>query len=106
MALYDTQQTAIINTAASGDTAVVAAVAGKRIRVINYVLTAAGVVSVKFRSATTDLTGAMPFAANGGIAAAGAQPGYWVQTAAGEALNLNLSAAAQVSGHITYDVSS
>ncbi len=104
MALYDTQQTAIINTAGSGDTVIVAAVTGKRIRVINYVLTAAGVVSVTFRSGTTALTGAMPLAANGGISVAGAQPGFWLQTAAGEALNLSLSAAVQVSGHITYDV--
>lgn len=93
---------ATVDTAASGDTAIVAAVTNKKIRVCNYALVAASAVSAKWRSNTTDLTGAMPFAANGGISCPGSSDSVWLETARGEALNLNLSGAVQTSGHVAY----
>lgn len=94
-----------ITTAASGATALVAAAgAGLKIKVVHYVLVAGGTVNVKFQSASTDLTGAMPFVANTGVSVAGQASSHVLETAANEALNLNLSAAIQVSGEFSYFV--
>lgn len=89
-----------ISLAASGD--LVALVSGRRIRVIAYHLVAAGAVTVKFQSGgTTDLTGAMTCATGAAQSPAECRAGHF-QTAVGEKLNLVLSAAVQVSGHLTY----
>lgn len=88
---------ASISTSASGDTTVVAAVTGKRIKVIDYVLTRASAVNMKWRSGTTDITGLLY---NG--AAPGFNPVGHFRTAVGELLAINLSAAVGVGGHITY----
>lgn len=94
---------ASISAATSGDNTVVAAVTGSRIKVVSYVLVAAGLVTVKWKSgAATDLSGAMSLAANGGVAIPGQPSSHIAQTAAGQALVLNLSAAVQVSGHVAY----
>jgi hypothetical protein len=93
---------ASVSTAGSGDTEIVAAVPNKKIRVVNYALVANAAVSAKWKSGSTDKTGAMPFAANGGISCPGSSDSVWFETATGEALNLNLSGAVQVSGHVSY----
>lgn len=97
---------AVIDLAASGT--VVAAVTGKRIRVVSYVLSAAGAVAITWKSGTTALSGAMTLAT--GIPLCAAPPealfgglGGQLQTEPGEALNLTLSGAVQVSGHLIYD---
>jgi hypothetical protein len=96
-----TPKFASISVAASGDNSVVAAVSSKKIRVLSYVLVADAAVAVKWRNGTTDISGAMSFAANGGAA-----PGYcpvgFFETSATAALQLNLSAAVGVRGHLTY----
>ena len=95
---------ASVSTASSGDTSIVAAQgSGNKIRVLAYVLVASAAVSVKWRSASTDKTGAMALAANGGVSSGYSPVGHF-ETAANEALNLNLSGAQQVSGHIAYYV--
>lgn len=92
---------AVISGASTNNT-VVAAVTGKRIRVLCFALICASTVNVKFQSATsTDLTGAMPFGANGGIAPPFNPCGHF-ETNVGELLNLNLSSGVQVSGWIDY----
>jgi hypothetical protein len=92
-----------IDTATSGDNELVAAVELKRIVVLTYTLVASGAVSVRWKSgASTNLSGAMAFAANGGVAPAGDVGCPQFQTAKGAALVLNVSAAVQVSGHVTY----
>lgn len=102
--------TAKIDTASSGNTTIVAADnAGRRVVVTAFAFVCGGTVSVKFRSgASTDLTGAMPFVANGGMSspsAGGDTAGYSVlETAAGESLVINLSGAVQVSGWVSYDL--
>ena len=96
-----------ITTAAIGSTAIVLAVPGRTIRVFGYVLVAAGAVAVKWQSAAVDLTGVMTMATGVPLVCptaplvAGERAAY-LETAAGEALNLNLSGGVQVSGHLEY----
>jgi hypothetical protein len=100
-------KTAVISESASGDNEVVAAVAGRRIRVCGYVLSFGGTVNAKWRSATTDLTGLLYGVLGTAVEAPvgpqqpGGVPG-WFETAVGEALNLNLSGATAVGGHVSY----
>ena len=100
-------QNAAIVASASGDNSVVAAVADKKINVLAYVLVAGGAVSVKWRRGTTDLTGALPLAANGGLVvpAPGEDGECWFSTAKNEALQINLGAAIAVGGHVLYYLS-
>ncbi len=98
---------ASISAASSGSNEIVAAVTGKRIKVLAYTVIAAGDVSITWRSASTAISGAMSIAQNGGAAPAAGASGPLgfvplLQTESGEALNLNLSSAVQVSGHLTY----
>jgi len=90
-----------IAASASGDNEIVDAVAGKKIRVLRWGFAAGGDVTAKWRSGSTDLTGPRPLTK---YAAAGGAPSPWglFETAAGEALNLNLSAAVAVGGELTY----
>jgi len=89
-----------ISATGSGNTEVVGAVSGKRIRVIAYAVIANATVSIKFRSGTTDITGSMRVVEGGGIAHA--YDGGLFQTAEGQALNINLSNNATVGGYVVY----
>lgn len=91
---------AVVDVATAGDNTIVSAVAGKKIRVLNYVLVSSAANTVIWKSATTNISGGMQLAANGGISAE-SQFGLF-ETNAGEALILNLSAANSVDGHIAY----
>lgn len=92
---------ASVSASASGDNLIVAAETGKRIRVINYCIISAGTVNAKWRSNTTDKSGAFPLVANVGAVCPEADLG-WLVTEVGEALNLNLSGAVLVAGHLAY----
>jgi len=89
-----------INATTSGDTQIVPAVSGKRIRVIAYAVIANATVSIKFRSGTSDITGSMRVVEGGGIAHA--YDGGLFQTAVNQPLNINLSANATVGGYVVY----
>lgn len=92
-------QSAAISVTAGTNT-VVAAVTGKRIRVYSYAVVATGAGTVKFRSSSgTDLTGAMSFAANGGISCAPGDDPYF-STIAGDILQIVTSGS--VEGHLSY----
>lgn len=91
-----------ISASAAGATPVVAAVANRRIRVLSYVLTASGAVNAKFQSGSTDVSGLLYFDDAGRSVSAAFSPVGHFQTAAGEALNINLSGATAVGGHLTY----
>lgn len=93
-----------VDAASSGDNSIVAAQgAGNAIRVISYTLVASGGANTcEWRNGTTPVSGGMAFAANGG-AHATCEWGLF-QTSDNAALNLNLSAATSVDGHITYVV--
>lgn len=94
---------AVIDAASSGDNTLVAAVAGKRIRVLSLYLVAAGAVTVRFESAAggTPLTGQSSMAANG-VLALPYNPTGWFQTVAAELLNLELGGAVSVDGALSY----
>lgn len=90
--------------------AVVNLVSGKKIRVLRYRLIPAGDVGVKWQSSTSNSTGTgtntdlgpvESYKAGGGITEEFCPVGI-METAVGEALKLNLNAAVQVSGNLTY----
>ena len=98
---------AAVSAASSGDNTLVAAVSGKKIKVLSLVLVAASAVTVRLESGAggTALTGVMSLVANGDLKVVFpiTEPGYhWVETAAGALLNLELGGAVQVSGCIVY----
>lgn len=94
---------ATIQTSTSGASQVVAAVAAKRIRVTALCVVTSAATNVKFQShvTPTDVTGLFYCALNGGIVL-GHNPVGWFQTVAGEALDINLSAANATGGCLTY----
>lgn len=93
---------AIIQENGSGDNEVVPLVASKRIKVVAYNFMSAGAVNAKWRSGTTDISGLSYMDAAGKGKVAPFNPGGWFRTAAGEALNLNLSGAVAVGGELVY----
>jgi hypothetical protein len=106
-----TPKFAKIDRATNADgAAVVNIVSAKKIRVLTLTMVSAGTVSVKWMSTTnnssgsgvnTDLTGLMSLVANTGMADVFSPVGLF-ETASGEGLKLNLNAAVQVSGYLTY----
>ena len=102
---YQTQRVkrAVIDAATSGDNSIVSAVTGKKIRVLSVVLVSAGTVTVRFESGAggTALTGQLTLAANVGFSSGYSPVGHF-ETAAGAALNLELSGAVSVDGWIVY----
>ena len=106
--LYDgttalTPKFAIIDAATSGDNTLVAAVVGKKIRVLACFLVAAGAVTARFESGAggTAKTGQMNLAANGGFVLP-YNPVGWFETASNTLLNLELSGAVSVDGSLVY----
>lgn len=97
-------KTALLNATASGNTEVVAAVVGKKIRVINYIYTnkQTSVIDVKFQSATTDISALQEAAVSGGGNTRQCTQGFCFETASGEALNVNLSAGGAVGVDVGY----
>lgn len=92
---------AVVNASSSGDNTIVSAVGGKKIRVLSLVLVASAATTVEWQSATAgSLSGGMQLAANGGYSMS-SDYGLF-ETTAGEALQLNLSAANSIDGHISY----
>jgi hypothetical protein len=102
----DEVKRAAVSVASSGDNTLVAAVTGKKIKVVGLVLVAAGAVNVRLESGAggTALTGVISLAAagDGFVLPATLAGQHWVETAAGALLNLELSGAVQVSGCIVY----
>lgn len=99
-------QYAVIDAATSGDNTLVAAVAGKRIRVLACALVAAGAVTAAFESHDGDetgvaVTGDLDMAADQSLVL-GFNPLGWFQTAPGELLNLTLGGSVAVGGSLTY----
>lgn len=95
---------ASITASASGDNTVVAAVTGKKIQVERFLIMSSGSVNAKWRSGTTDISGLLYLVANSGATAPGFGSEYWLETVAGQALVLNLSAAVPVGGLVVYEL--
>lgn len=102
--LYPPQR-AVIDHATSGDNTLVAAIAGRKIRVLALFLIAGGTVNARFESAAsgTALTGQMQLTAQAGFVLP-FNPIGWFETVAGELLNLELSGAISVDGSLVYQV--
>ena len=95
-------QTASVAQGAAGQTAVVAAAgAGKVIEVLGYDLTLDAAGTLKFQSANTDKSGAVPLADKGRLALAAGFP--LLRTAANEALNIT-TATGKAFGYVIYRV--
>lgn len=96
---------ASIDISSSGDNTIVSADATRKIKVLSYSFVCGGTVNVRWKSgAGTNLSGAMSFIANTGMTAGPGTPagGHLLETAANQALVMNLSGAVQVSGHLSY----
>lgn len=95
---------ASLGIAATGD--VIAAIPGKRIIVIGYVVTntVATAQSVQFRTTTTGVTGVIgiPSSIGGGISYQGGPECPAFMTGFNEPLNISLGASTAIAGHITY----
>lgn len=103
---YSVQATAnaVIDAAGNGNNTIVAAVAGKKIRVLQCFLIMTGTaVTIRFESAAdgTALTGQMQPTQGGGFVLPFSPVG-WFETNAGELLNLELSGAQSVDGVLKY----
>jgi hypothetical protein len=83
---------------------VITGVAGKKIRVMALAVVSLAAVGIKLQSNTTDITGVLSLAANGGIVWNAGGRTAWCETAAGEALNINISAGTTLGGVIVYEV--
>jgi hypothetical protein len=91
-----------VNAALAGENIVVAAVEGRKILVMQYVLIVSGAVLVSWQSSGGAVKGGpMSFASQGG-AAPPFNPLGQVETDVGEGLVLYLSGPVQVGGHIQY----
>lgn len=92
-----------IDNASSGDNTIIAAVPGKKIRVIAGCLVADGTTTVRFESGAsgTALTGQMSLVVNTGFILAYCPVGNF-ETLVGQLLNLELSAAVSVDGWLVY----
>lgn len=105
MPIKSVPQYADIEAATAGDNTLVAAVAGKKIRVLAAVLVASGGANTaRFETdaAGTALTGQMDIAADGQLVLP--LNGFgWFETVAGELLNLELGAATAVAGCLVYE---
>lgn len=93
---------AFINASASGDTSIVALVAGKAIRVLSYELTANGAVNVHFRSNSTVISSTKYSNQAGWGLVRSYNPHGYFETTAGQALQINLSGAVAVGVQVTY----
>jgi hypothetical protein len=99
-------KTVAISATSDGDNEIVAAVSGKRIYVLGYVLNVNAAGTVQWKSgASTALSGAMELVDGGGISAPMVAPqgGWWFRTAAGEALVLATAAGVDGLGHLAYE---
>lgn len=91
---------ATISLTATGD--LVAAVTDKKIRVISYAFVTSAALTINFESGTTDITGPMEVAANGGVSYSGGVDAPAFETAAGTKLAMTISGTGNVRGHLCY----
>jgi len=98
-----TPKFAVIDAATSGDNTLVAAVVGKKLRVLAAFIVAAGSVNARFEdgAAGTALTGQMNLTTNSGFVLP-FNPVGWFETSANTLLNLELSDAISADGSLVY----
>ena len=105
MPIKSVPQYAVIAAAGAGDNTLVAAVTGKKIRILAAVLVASGGANtVRFESGAggTAVSGLIDLGADGQLVLP--LNGFgWLETAAAALLNLELSAATLVAGVLVYE---
>jgi hypothetical protein len=89
------------NPAASGNNQIVAAVTGRKIRVLAASLLAVLANTATFRDGTVAISADVALAANGGMVLP-FNPHGWFETGVGQPLNLGLTAAAAVGVNVVY----
>ena len=89
------------NPSASGQTALVAAVAGIKYRILAVCVISTLANTVKFQSASTDISATFPLAASGGMVLPFNEHG-WFETSINEALNINMGTATATGVQIQY----
>lgn len=94
-------QFAAISQSGAGTDILVAAMSGKRIKVVGYVVVMGSAGTVTFKTASTAITGSMSFASNGGVSSAGTEHFPVFQTNQGEDLSITTTGAA-AQGHLSY----
>jgi len=104
--VYDAEQLyAVIDAASAGDNTIVAAVTGKIILVTSYVIVASGGAQTLLRwesgAGGTALTGEMDLGADLSLIAPYNAGGHF-QCAISTLLNLQITAATSVDGHVSY----
>jgi hypothetical protein len=95
---------AIIDAASSGNNTLVAAVTGKKIRLLSVMAVMTGTaITIRFESGAdgTALSGQMTPSQGGGFVLP-FNVGGWLETAAGQLLNLELGGAQSVDGMLSY----
>ena len=92
-----------IDAATSGNNTIVAAVSGKKIRVLSLFYLASGTVTCTWQTAAggTALTGGLQHTAQTGAVLPFNEDG-WFETVAGDLLNLSLNSATSVDGALSY----
>ena len=93
---------AYVDATGSGNTEVVAAVSGKKIRVLGVHVHAITAVTVHLESATTQISSDAAVGATSGWVENVSLPYGWFETVAGAALNINLSGAVATGINIVY----
>lgn len=93
-----------VNATADGDNEIVAAVTGKKIRVLAYALsvTGAGTISLQNTATTPVVHAQFPLAANGVVSYPGGIQAPAFETATGTGLEINNAALQDTLGHLTY----
>lgn len=95
-----------VDATADGDNVVIAAVAGKSIRVLGYTLTGAGVAgtaTLQDTAGTPVVHGKLSLSTSGGVSYAGGLEAPAFETAAGTGVEINNGTTGQDTlGHITY----
>lgn len=101
-----TPKFAIITASSSGNTNVVAAVGGKKIRVLAYSVTPNAAVNFKWvtdaAGTPADKTGLKYLAGQGNGIVQGFNPVGWFESSLGKSLDINLSSAVAVGGELVY----
>ena|SRR5581483_4442460 len=93
----------LISCSSSGANQIIAGTSGYKIRVLQYVITASGSVNAKWQNGSTDVTGLLYMTADTGASVPYCKEGLF-ETTDGNALNLNLSGATAVGGHMVVSI--
>lgn len=99
---YSSVLSAPVTFAASGDNTLVAAVAGKVIKLVRIFVVAAAATNLTFKDGAVALSGALPMTANGSVTLDLSDSPWFSTSSVSNNLILNSSAAVQVSGTVYY----